>query len=126
MDRDRIHPTSYCIQQNMTALPCATDCKPLKVPAGNFYNLSLELSLQGSNAALYCPRMKILRRHSLAHYTFLWQPPKVSVEYPSSLLSLLPPPQILQEIKGSYKIESSLWTEFSSDEVGTLLLPTLI
>lgn len=45
--------------------------------------------------------------------------------YPSSLLSFLPPPQILQEIKRSHKVESSLLTEFSSDEVGTLLLPTL-
>lgn len=124
MDKDRIYPTSCSAKQNRFTL--CNRLPLLKVSAGNFYNVSLELSLQGSSAAVYYPRMKILRRHRLAHYTFLWQPPKTSVEYPSSLRSLLPPPQILQKIKGSHKIESSLWTQFSSDEVGTLLLPTLI
>lgn len=48
-----------------------------------------------------------------------------SVEHASSFLSLFPPPQILQEIKGSHNVESSLCAEFSSDEVATLLLNTL-
>lgn len=47
------------------------------------------------------------------------------MEHPSSFLCSLPPPQILQEIKGPHKVESSLCAEFSSDEVGTLLLTTL-
>lgn len=96
-----------------------------KVPAGNFCNVSVLLSLQGSNDVLNWPMMKILRRRNLDHYTFLCQLPKTSVEHPSSFLSLLPPSQILQEIKGSHKVENSLCAEFSSDEVGTLLLTTL-
>lgn len=59
------------------------------------------------------------------HYTFLRQLPKVSVEHPCSFLPLLSPPQILQQTKGSHKVESSLCTEFSSDEAGTLLLTAL-
>lgn len=66
-----------------------------------------------------------IEERSLDHYTFLCQLPKISLQHPSSFLSLLSPFQILQEIKGSHKVESSLCAGFSSDEVGTLLLTAL-
>lgn len=57
--------TALLVLQNRQIYPVQQPAL-LKVPADNFYNMSLELSLQWSNAALYCPRKKILRRQSIS------------------------------------------------------------